>query len=83
MLPGPVSIANVQKAFDGDGDGRGPDPATEKRIRGVATNLIGYIESNICPRFAPEAMVRGAAELRAGPRPSVAPTGTCPGNVGG
>jgi len=62
VLPGPVSVANVQKVFDGSGDGRGPDPATEKRIRGVATNLIGYIESNICPRFALEAMVRGGAE---------------------
>jgi len=62
VLPGPISIANVQKVFDGDADGPGPDPATEKRIRSVATNLIGYIESNICPRFALEAMMRGGAE---------------------
>jgi len=60
VLPGPVSIANVQKAFDGEGHAL--DPGTEKRIRSVATNSIGYIESNICPRFALEAMVRGAAD---------------------
>jgi len=50
----------VQKAFDGEGHAL--DPGTEKRIRSVATNSIGYIESNICPRFALEAMVRGAAD---------------------
>ncbi len=60
VLPGPVSVANVQKVFDADG--RILDPVTEKRIRSVATNLIGYIESNICPRFALEALVREAAE---------------------
>jgi hypothetical protein len=60
VLPGPVSVANVQKVFDADG--RALDPKIEKAIRSVATNLIGYIQSNICPRFALEAMVRGAAE---------------------
>ena len=60
VLPGPVSVANVQKVFDADG--RILDPVAEKRIRSVATNLIGYIESNICPRFALEALVREAAE---------------------
>ena len=62
VLPGPVSVANVQKVLDAAGDGRPLDPRIEKTIRGVATNLIGYIHSNICPRFALEAMVRGAAE---------------------
>jgi chromate reductase, NAD(P)H dehydrogenase (quinone) len=60
VLPGPVSVANVQKVFDADG--RALDPKIEKAVRSVATNLIGYIQSNICPRFALEAMVRGAAE---------------------
>ena len=49
----------MDKVF-GD-DGRSLDPGTEKRVRSVATNLIGYIESNICPRFALEAMVREGA----------------------
>jgi NAD(P)H-dependent FMN reductase len=35
-----------------------PGPRNRKAGASVATNLIGYIESNICPRFALEAMVR-------------------------
>ncbi|MBI1941038.1 MAG: NAD(P)H-dependent oxidoreductase [Acidobacteria bacterium] len=62
VLPGPISIANVQKVFDADGDGRALDPRIEKTIRSVATNLLGYIQANICPRFALEALVRGTAE---------------------
>jgi chromate reductase len=62
VLPGPVSVANVQKVFEGYGDGRAIDPRIEKVIRSVATNLIGYIQSNLCPRFALEALVRGAAD---------------------
>ena len=56
VLPGPVSVAGVQKLFDGDGNCL--DEATEKRIRGVATNLIDYIEGAICPRIALEEAVR-------------------------
>ncbi len=60
VLPGPVSVAGVEKVFDAEG--RCLDPATEKRIRSVATNLIDYIHANICPRMALEAMVRGVPE---------------------
>ncbi len=59
VLPGPVSVAGVQKVFDGDG--RCTDEAVEKRIRSVATNLIDYIHGHICPRIALEEMVRGGA----------------------
>ncbi len=56
VLPGPVSVARVRGVFDADGAIR--DARIEERVRGVATNLIHYIEDNICPRFALEAMVR-------------------------
>ena len=56
VLPGPVSIANVHTVFDADGNCI--DEKAEKRIRGVATHLIDYIEDNICPKFALENMVR-------------------------
>ncbi len=56
VLPGPVSVANVQKVFDSDG--RCLDEETEKRVRGVATTLVHYIHDNICPRVALERMVR-------------------------
>ena len=56
VLPGPVSVANVQKEFDADGNVL--DPAVEKSVRGVATNLIDYLHRHVCPRVALEAMVR-------------------------
>ncbi len=59
VLPGPVSVAGVQKVFDEQGNCR--DEAAEKRIRGLATNLLDYIHDNICPRIALEAMVRSDA----------------------
>ncbi len=56
VLPGPVSIANVQKFIDADG--RCLDMAVVDRTSKVATSLIDYIRGNICPRMALEAMVR-------------------------
>jgi len=56
VLPGPVSVANVQKVFDDQGECQ--DAGVEKRIRGVATTLIDYINQNICPRVALEQIVR-------------------------
>jgi FMN reductase len=57
VLPGPVSVANCREVFNEDGTCN--DERTEKRIRGVATNMMHYIEDNICPRVSLEAMVRG------------------------
>ena len=63
VLPGPVSVAGVQQVFDEDG--RCLDERMEVLIRGVATNLIDYIHSNICPRVAMEQFVRGEADVAA------------------
>ncbi|MGB2691792.1 MAG: NAD(P)H-dependent oxidoreductase [Thermodesulfobacteriota bacterium] len=57
VLPGPVSVANCREVFNEDGTCN--DERTEARIRGVATNMMNYIENNICPRISLEAMVRG------------------------
>lgn len=59
VLPGPVSIAEVQRLFDESG--RCLEERIEKRIRGLATNLLDYIHDNICPRVALEQMVRSDA----------------------
>lgn len=59
VLPGPVSVAGVHKLFDEEGHCL--DEATEKRVRGVATNLLDYLQQNVCPRFALEAFVREQA----------------------
>ncbi len=56
VLPGPVSVANVRGVFDEDGNCR--DETVEKRVRGVATTLIDYIEGAVCPQVALEEMVR-------------------------
>ena len=56
VLPGPVSVAEVQGLFDESG--RCLEERIEKRIRGLATNLLDYIHDNICPRVALEQMVR-------------------------
>ena len=58
VLPGPVSVARVQKVFDGEGHCL--DAAIEKRIRGLATQLMKFIHSRICPRDGLEQSVRGA-----------------------
>ena len=56
VLPGPVSVAEVQGLFDESG--KCSEERIEKRIRGLATNLLDYIHDNICPRVALEQMVR-------------------------
>jgi FMN reductase len=58
VLPGPVSVAKVQTVFDEAGSCT--DPGIEKRIRGVVTNLIHYIQDSVCPKAALEAAVRSA-----------------------
>ncbi len=60
VLPGPVSVAEVRKAFDSKGTPL--DTGIEKRVRGLAVGLLDYIRDTICPRLALEAMVREGEE---------------------
>jgi NAD(P)H-dependent FMN reductase len=55
-LPLAVSVANCQKAFAPDG--RCLDPAVEKLVRGVARNLLDYIENHVCPKVTLERLLR-------------------------
>jgi len=57
VLPLPVSVPFVDKVFDKDG--RCLDAAVEKRIRGVATNLLDYIRKTVCPALTLEKILRG------------------------
>ena len=59
VLPSTISVAGVQKLFDESG--RCLDPGTEKRIRGLATNLLDYVHNNVCPRAAMEEFVRSGS----------------------
>jgi NAD(P)H-dependent FMN reductase len=63
VLPGPVSVAGVQRVFDAEG--RCLDQGVEQRIRGLAQGLLGYIGDHVCPKFTLERMVREAEQLPA------------------
>ncbi len=56
VLAGPISIASVRSVFDENGKVR--DEKAVAMIPRVATVLIEYIDSRICPLIALEGMVR-------------------------
>ena len=56
VLPLPISVANVQKAFDPQGNIL--DPNADKLIRSVATNLMAYIHKHLCPAVTLERLMR-------------------------
>jgi chromate reductase, NAD(P)H dehydrogenase (quinone) len=55
-LPMPVSVANVQKVFDTQGHCL--EPAMEKYIRRLATNVHDYLTNHVCPRYTLERILR-------------------------
>ncbi len=57
VVPGSVSIAGVQSAFDEEGNCL--DEGSEKALRGVAVSMQNFLNDYICPRFMLEEMVRG------------------------
>ena len=59
VLPTPISVANVQSVFNGQG--HVTDANVESRIRGVARNLIDYVHGNVCPRVTLERLMREGA----------------------
>jgi len=56
VVPGAVSIANVQTAFDADGNCT--DASTEAALRGLSKALLTFVRDYVCPKFIMEAMVR-------------------------
>lgn len=61
VLPLPISIANVQKAFAADG--RVLDADAESRLRRAGANLMSYIEKHVCPAVTLERLLREGAAL--------------------
>ena len=61
VLPLPISVANVQKVFDAEGHCL--DPAVEKLVRSVGTNLLDYLGQSVCPRITLERLMREGAIL--------------------
>jgi NAD(P)H-dependent FMN reductase len=56
VLPGAVSIAGVNRAFDDDGNCT--DEGVEQALRGVAGSLLEFVENYVCPKYVLEAKVR-------------------------
>ena len=56
VLPGPVSIANVNKVFDEEGNCL--DKNIEDRIKTFTSSLLKYVNQNVCPNIALEQVVR-------------------------
>ena len=61
VLPLPISVAKVQKFFDAEGHCL--DPAVEKLVRSVGTNLLDYLGQSVCPRITLERLMREGAIL--------------------
>jgi chromate reductase len=61
VLPLPISVANVRSVFDSEG--RCLDPDAEQLIRSVGTNLLTYIEHNVCPRVTLERLLSAGEQL--------------------
>lgn len=57
VLPGSVSIAGVQGAFDAEGNCT--DEGVEKALRGLAEAMSEFIGNHVCPKYILEEMVRG------------------------
>ncbi len=56
VLPGSVSIAGVQAAFDKDGTCMDPD--VEATLQGLAASLVEFMKEYVCPKYQLEEMVR-------------------------
>lgn len=56
VVPGAISIASVQGAFDAEG--RCTDGPTERALRGLAASLLAFMHNYVCPKFILEAAVR-------------------------
>jgi NAD(P)H-dependent FMN reductase len=57
VVPGGISLAGVQSAFDQD-TGACTDPNSETALRGVATSLLTFMENYVCPKHILEQQVR-------------------------
>ncbi len=57
VLPGPVSLAGVQRLFDAEG--RCLDAKTEQQVRALSHRLIDYLVTTTCPEEASADSIHG------------------------
>lgn len=60
VMPNTVSIAGVQRAFDGAGNLT--DEGTKGALDGLANGLLEFLKNYVCPKYVLEAMVRGETD---------------------
>lgn len=58
VLPSLLSLEKVRERFDTDGT---PDEETEEMLRSLATALMDYIKTAVCPKLVLEDMIRAEA----------------------
>jgi NAD(P)H-dependent FMN reductase len=60
VLPSLISLDRVRERFDHDGNLI--DHETDSILRGLASTLLDYIKTSICPKFVLEEMMREGSE---------------------
>jgi chromate reductase len=60
VIPGSISVAGIQTAFDGK-TGAIRDSNTEEALRGLARALVTFMKDYVCPRYVLESQVRDEA----------------------
>ena len=63
MIPGSISVAGIQTAFDRS-TGAITDASTEEALRGLARALVTFLKDFVCPRYILESQVRDEAATR-------------------
>ena len=63
VVPGSVSVAGIQAAFDRN-TGAVTDASTEEALRGLARTLVTFMKDYVCPRYILESQVRDEAPTR-------------------
>lgn len=57
VVPGGISIAGVQGAFDHE-TGACTDPAAEDALRRISASLLSFMQNYVCPKYILEQQVR-------------------------
>jgi NAD(P)H-dependent FMN reductase len=63
VVPGSISVAGIQGAFDRK-TGAITDASTEEALRGLARELLSFLQHFVCPRYVLESQVRDEPSIK-------------------
>jgi chromate reductase, NAD(P)H dehydrogenase (quinone) len=63
VVPGSISVAGIQGAFDRK-TGAITDAGTEEALRGLARELLSFLQNFVCPRYVLESQVRDEPSIK-------------------